>query len=194
MINETLKNRFWRKSLKVWAAEAREGSIDRREFLALATHFRRLDRRRLRHARPRPIRRRRSPTRRRRAASSDAACSSRIRRTRAPTTGRRWATSRASSSSRSCATRASSPSSRCCSRAGTSTATRPNMSFTCARARPGTTAIPSPPTTSSTISTAGATRASKAIRWPRAWARSSTRRPRRRATGRSPRSTTTPSS
>ena len=39
MIKETLKNQFWRKSLKAWAAEAREGSIDRREFLALATIF-----------------------------------------------------------------------------------------------------------------------------------------------------------
>jgi len=39
MIRETLKNQFWRKSLKAWAAEARKGSIDRREFLALATIF-----------------------------------------------------------------------------------------------------------------------------------------------------------
>ena len=39
MISETLKNRFWRKSLKAWAAEARAGAIDRREFLALATIF-----------------------------------------------------------------------------------------------------------------------------------------------------------
>ena len=39
MIKKTLKNRFSRKSLKVWAAEAREGSIDRREFLALASIF-----------------------------------------------------------------------------------------------------------------------------------------------------------
>src|SRR5277367_5801162 len=37
MIKKTLKNGFSRKSLKVWAAEAREGSIDRREFLALAS-------------------------------------------------------------------------------------------------------------------------------------------------------------
>ena len=39
MISEKLKSRFWRKSLKTWAAEANEGSIDRREFLALATIF-----------------------------------------------------------------------------------------------------------------------------------------------------------
>jgi peptide/nickel transport system substrate-binding protein len=39
MIKKTLANRFSRKSLKVWAAEAREGSIDRREFLALASIF-----------------------------------------------------------------------------------------------------------------------------------------------------------
>jgi peptide/nickel transport system substrate-binding protein len=39
MTRETLKNQFWRKSLKAWAADAREGSIDRREFLALATIF-----------------------------------------------------------------------------------------------------------------------------------------------------------
>jgi peptide/nickel transport system substrate-binding protein len=39
MISETLKSRFWRKSLKSWAAEAKQGSIDRREFLALATIF-----------------------------------------------------------------------------------------------------------------------------------------------------------
>ncbi len=39
MIGETLKNRFWRKNLKAWAADARAGTIDRREFLALATVF-----------------------------------------------------------------------------------------------------------------------------------------------------------
>ena len=39
MIGETLKNRFWRKNLKAWAADARAGAIDRREFLALATIF-----------------------------------------------------------------------------------------------------------------------------------------------------------
>jgi peptide/nickel transport system substrate-binding protein len=39
MIGETLKNRFWRKNLKAWAADARAGAIDRREFLALATVF-----------------------------------------------------------------------------------------------------------------------------------------------------------
>ena len=39
MIGEKLKSRFWRKSLKGWAAEARAGTIDRREFLALATIF-----------------------------------------------------------------------------------------------------------------------------------------------------------
>ena len=39
MIGETLKNRFSRKTLKAWAAKAKDGSIDRREFLALATIF-----------------------------------------------------------------------------------------------------------------------------------------------------------
>ncbi len=39
MIGETLKKKFLRKTLKTWAAEAREGAIDRREFLALATIF-----------------------------------------------------------------------------------------------------------------------------------------------------------
>ena len=39
MIRETLKNRFSRKSLKAWAEQAKEGAIDRREFLALATVF-----------------------------------------------------------------------------------------------------------------------------------------------------------
>ena len=39
MIRETLKNRFSRKSLKAWAEQAKEGAIDRREFLALATIF-----------------------------------------------------------------------------------------------------------------------------------------------------------
>src|SRR5215472_17753517 len=39
MFTETLKNKIWRKSLKTWAAEARAGAIDRREFLALATIF-----------------------------------------------------------------------------------------------------------------------------------------------------------
>ena len=39
MISEKLKNGFWRKSLKAWAAEAKAGAIDRREFLALATIF-----------------------------------------------------------------------------------------------------------------------------------------------------------
>ncbi len=39
MFKETLKNGFWRKSLTAWAAEARAGAIDRREFLALATIF-----------------------------------------------------------------------------------------------------------------------------------------------------------
>jgi hypothetical protein len=39
MIKETLRSTFWRKSLEAWAADARDGSIDRREFLALATIF-----------------------------------------------------------------------------------------------------------------------------------------------------------
>ncbi len=39
MISETLKNRFRLKTLTTWAAEARDGSVDRREFLALATIF-----------------------------------------------------------------------------------------------------------------------------------------------------------
>ena len=39
MIRDTLKNKFWRKSLKAWAADAKDGSVDRREFLALATIF-----------------------------------------------------------------------------------------------------------------------------------------------------------
>ena len=39
MISEAVKRRFWRKSLKTWAAEARAGTIDRREFLALTTIF-----------------------------------------------------------------------------------------------------------------------------------------------------------
>ena len=39
MISEKLKNGFWCKSLKTWAAEAKAGAIDRREFLALATIF-----------------------------------------------------------------------------------------------------------------------------------------------------------
>ena len=39
MISEKLKSGFWRKSLKTWAAEAKAGAIDRREFLALATIF-----------------------------------------------------------------------------------------------------------------------------------------------------------
>src|SRR5271166_5882818 len=39
MISETLKNSFRLKALKTWAAEARDGSVDRREFLALATIF-----------------------------------------------------------------------------------------------------------------------------------------------------------
>jgi hypothetical protein len=39
VISETLKKKFLRKTLKTWAAEAREGAIDRREFLALATIF-----------------------------------------------------------------------------------------------------------------------------------------------------------
>ena len=39
MISEALKKTFLRKTLKVWAAEAKEGAIDRREFLALATIF-----------------------------------------------------------------------------------------------------------------------------------------------------------
>src|SRR5438270_7756735 len=39
MFKETLRDKFWRKSLKAWAAEARAGAIDRREFLALATIF-----------------------------------------------------------------------------------------------------------------------------------------------------------
>jgi peptide/nickel transport system substrate-binding protein len=39
MIKKTLKNGFSRKSLKIWAADAKEGSIDRREFLALASIF-----------------------------------------------------------------------------------------------------------------------------------------------------------
>ena len=119
MIIETLKQKFLRKSLTAWAAEAREGSIDRREFLALATIFgASTTHRGLRHARPRRPEPGLAPRPRRRAASSSAACSSRTRRTRAPTTGRRWATWRASSSSRWCATPANSPSSRCCSRAG----------------------------------------------------------------------------
>ena len=52
---------------------------------------------------------------------------------------------------------------------GTSTRTQPNISCTCAQELPGTTATPSPPTTSSSTSTGGATSRSKAIRWPRAW-------------------------
>ncbi len=39
MFTKTLKSRFWRKNLKAWAADARAGTIDRREFLALATVF-----------------------------------------------------------------------------------------------------------------------------------------------------------
>ena len=39
MISETLKSKFWRKSMIAWAAEAKEGAVDRREFLALATIF-----------------------------------------------------------------------------------------------------------------------------------------------------------
>jgi peptide/nickel transport system substrate-binding protein len=39
MLSQALKTKFWRKSLKGWAAEARAGTIDRREFLALATIF-----------------------------------------------------------------------------------------------------------------------------------------------------------
>ncbi|HXZ15918.1 MAG TPA: hypothetical protein VEH77_08130, partial [Roseiarcus sp.] len=39
MFKGTLRNGFWRKSLKAWAADARAGAIDRREFLALATIF-----------------------------------------------------------------------------------------------------------------------------------------------------------
>ena len=39
MVKKTLKNGFSRKSLKIWAADAKEGSIDRREFLALASIF-----------------------------------------------------------------------------------------------------------------------------------------------------------
>jgi peptide/nickel transport system substrate-binding protein len=39
MIKEAIKNTFWRKSIEAWAAEARAGAIDRREFLALATIF-----------------------------------------------------------------------------------------------------------------------------------------------------------
>ena len=39
MIGEKLKSRFWRKSLKGSAAEARARTLDRREFLALATIF-----------------------------------------------------------------------------------------------------------------------------------------------------------
>ena len=52
MIKKTLKNGFSRKSLKIWAADAKEGSIDRREFLALASIFGALDRGRLWHAWP----------------------------------------------------------------------------------------------------------------------------------------------
>src|ERR1700674_4095626 len=39
MIRETLKNRFKLKRLKAYAEQAKEGAIDRREFLALATIF-----------------------------------------------------------------------------------------------------------------------------------------------------------
>jgi peptide/nickel transport system substrate-binding protein len=39
MIRETLRNRFKLKTLKGWAEQAKDGSIDRREFLALATIF-----------------------------------------------------------------------------------------------------------------------------------------------------------
>src|SRR5271165_6134199 len=39
MISETFKNRFKLSTLKTWAEQAKDGSIDRREFLALATIF-----------------------------------------------------------------------------------------------------------------------------------------------------------
>ena len=115
MIRDTLKNKFWRKNLKGWAADAKEGAIDRREFLALATIFGASTAAAygmLGLAVPTPA----SPKPRRRAGSSGSACSSRTRRTRAPTTGRKWAMSRGSSSTRSSPIPANSPSSRRCSR------------------------------------------------------------------------------
>ena len=134
MISETLKNQFWRKSLKAWAAEAREGSIDRREFLALATIF---------------------------GASTAAAygmlglaaptpafaetpkkggvieCGMFVKDQKDPRTYD-WPemgnVARQFLEFARAATPANSPSSRRCSRNGTSTPTRPNTSCTCARA------------------------------------------------------------
>ena len=98
MISEKLKSGFWRKSLKGLGGGS-QGRDDRPARVSCARHhFRRLDRGRLRHARPRDAdaRVRRDAQEGRGAPRS--ACSSRTRRTRAPTTGRRWAMSRASSS------------------------------------------------------------------------------------------------
>src|SRR5271166_4529068 len=133
MIRETLKNQFWRKSLKAWAAESKEGSVDRREFLALATIFGASTAaayEMIGLAAPTPA----FADTPKNGGVIKCGCLSRTRRTHAPTTGRRWAMSRASSSSRWCVTLENSPSSRCCSRAGTSTPTPPNIRSTCARA------------------------------------------------------------